>query len=281
MRPVASLITLLVFCRLVAAQEAEIVEAQHRLAIINAGSRQGLHRSDTLWVSGFIDKGDHLIAKAKVIALRRRHSAIEAFQFFGAYGLAVGQVVHRVRNLPAPFTAPPKRSSQTSQRPELTLADVYRQRPRVFLFAGAARADDFATSFSGGAGARLPVFPGLQITLSGRYIALSSSTATRGNVDDAAQRHATSMWVVTTGFRPLSRLVILEIGGGLYQTHGQSDTAEAAPDWTFNDFGVAASIGTYLKLRDRSAWMTLVSYHRYFPDQGARQFFTLELQFAF
>lgn len=286
MKQVAFLGALWMCCHIANAQEGEIIEAQRRLAIVSAGSEHGIHRSDTLWVSEASDKEDHLIAKATVIALRKRYAAIEAFQFFGAYGLAVGQLVYRVKDLPAPLTAPRKKISRPTQEPELTLADLYRQRPRIFIFAGGAvplgdMADGFATSSSGGIGARLPVFPGVQITLSGRYIALRTTRSAQKNLDTLAPEISNSMWVISTGFRPLSRIVIFEIGVALYQTHTTTKSSSAESDFTFNDFGAAASIGKYFKLSDRTSWMVLATFHYYFSDEGASQFLTFDLQFAF
>ena len=138
MKQFVLLAVLFLLCNIAAAQDAEIIEAQRRVAIISSGSEQGIQKSDTLWVIDVSEKKDHLVAKAKVIALRQRFSAIEAFQYFGAYRLAIGQRVYRIKEVPAPLTSPPPRITRQKpklkSKPGLTLAEVYRQRTRLFIF---------------------------------------------------------------------------------------------------------------------------------------------------
>ena len=268
------------------AQEAEIIEAKGRMAIINSGDEQGIHRSDTLWVSEAADKDERLIAKAKVIALRKHYAAIEAFQFFGAYGLAVGQFAYRVKDVPAPFTSPPRRIRQQSKETELTLADIYRQRPRFALFVGGAvplgrMAEAFAGSFSAGIGARLPVFPSVQMNLSGRYVFLRERKVFQDRLKAAGQESKTSMLVIATTFRPIARLFILEVGPALYQSMTQTTANGKTSHLTFNDGGLVVNLGKYFSLSEGTAWAVFAGFHNYFGDQGSERFLTMDVQFDF
>jgi len=274
------------FGQLAVAQDGEIIEAQRRVAIISVGSEQGLQKSDTLWVSDVSDKKDHLVAKATVIALRKRYAAIEAFQYFGAYRLAVGQRVYRVKDLPAPLTAPPQKTSGQTQKPDLTLSDVHQQRLRVFVFAGGVKplgglGNAFAESISGGAGVHLAVIPSLPISLSGRYIFLRHAAASQNSLDALGLNKSSSLLQLSATIRPWSRFVMVEVGPAIFQSHETLQDAAATTSSTFYDAGVVAGIGKYFKLNDRFGWMFMVSLHNYFPDIGVRNFVTVDLQLHF
>ncbi len=273
-------------CELAAAQDAEIVEAQRRLAIISAGSEHGIQKSDTLWVSDFSEKEDHLVAKATVIALRKRFAAIEAFQYFGDYRLAIGQHVFRVKDVPAPLTAPPQITRRTMQKPELTLADVHRQLLRVFVFAGGIApfgnlTDNFAESIHAGLGVRAHVFTNIHMSLSGRYIFLRNSGTLNKNLDARGLQSASSQAVLALAVRPVMGYIFVEGGPALLATRTTVSGTGPEVKSTFFDGGIVIGAGRYFELNDRLAWVLQANLHTFFADNGVNGFFDLNLQLHF
>ncbi len=281
------------WCGIAAAQsvngslgEGEIIEAQRRVAIISVGSEQGIQASDTLWVSDFSEKKDRLVAKATVIALRKRFAAIEAFQYFGDYRLAVGQRVYRVKDIPAPLTAPPKRNHVQTQKPELTLADVQRQRRRFFICASGAKplgamADAFADGLGGGGGFRMPIFGSAHMSLSGRYIFLRNASAAQKSLSAAGQTSSTSLAAASVAFSPSTRFFILEAGPAILLSQTKTTLGLATTKATSYEIGGVAGIGKYFKLSERLAWALQANLYTYFPGGRARNFVTADLQLHF
>jgi hypothetical protein len=273
-------------CHAAFAQEGEIVEARRRLAIISAGSEQGIKKSDTLWVTDISEKKDHLVAKASVIALRKRYAAIEAFQYFGAFRLAVGQRVFRVKDHPAPLTAPPKIIRRHAQKPELTLADVHRQLLRVYVFAGGVQpfgdlAEAFGASLNGGLGVRVNLLPRVHMSLSGRYIFLRNTDDAQKRLKAAGRESASWQVALAAAVRPLSRAFIVEVGPALYATRTTITGAGVDSKSTFFDGGAVAGFGKYFTLNDRLSWVLLTSLHGYVTDGGFRSFVTVDAQIHF
>jgi hypothetical protein len=273
-------------CKFAIAQEIEIVEAQRRLAIINAGSEQGLQKSDTLWVNDVSDKKDHLVAKALVIALRKKFAAIEAFQYFGDYRLANGQRVFRVKDVPAPLTAPPKITRRAMQKPELTLAEVHRQLLRVFIFAGGIApfgnmSDSFTGSFDAGLGVRVHVFTRIHMSLSGRYIFLRNSSTLNKSLDARGLQNTSSQAVLALAVRPVMRYIFVEGGPALFATRTTTSGTGPEAKSTFFDGGVVVGAGRYFELNDHLAWVLQANLHTYFTNNGVNGFFDLNLQLHF
>jgi len=273
-------------CKFAIAQEIEIVEAQRRLAIINAGSEQGLQKSDTLWVNDVSDKKDHLVAKALVIALRKKFAAIEAFQYFGDYRLANGQRVFRVKDVPAPLTAPPKITRGASQKPELTLAEVHRQLLRVFVFAGGIApfgnmSNSFSTSFDAGLGVRVHVFSNIYMSLSGRYVFLRNSAALDKSLNASGVQSSSSQVVLALAVRPVMGYIFVEGGPALFATRTTTSGAGPQVKSTFFDGGVVVGAGRYFELNDRLTWVLQANLHAYFVNNGVNGFFDLNLQLHF
>jgi hypothetical protein len=276
----------LIISHLALGQEGEIVEAQRRVAIISVGSEQGIQASDTLWVSDVNEKKDRLVAKATVIALRKRFAAIEAFQYFGDYRLAVGQRVYRVKDIPAPLTAPPKRNHVQSQKPELTVAEVRRQRLRFFVFAGVAKplgalGRSFSESFGAGAGMRLAILSNTQMSLSGRYIFMSNADAVQQSLTTAGQSSSTSLATASLTFSPFTRFVTLEAGPVVLQSQTKTALGALKTKATSYEIGAVAGIGKYFNLTERLGWALQANLYTYFPGGRVRNFVTADLQLHF
>lgn len=265
-------------------QDIEIVEAQRRLAIISAGSEQGIQKSDTLWVNDISDKEDHLVARAVVIALRKKFSAIEAFQYFGDYRLATGQRVFRVKDVPAPLTAPPKIQRRPSQKPDLTLADVHQQRLRVYVFAGGIlpfgkMGDRFLASPNAGIGVRLHIFPGIPMSLSGRYIFLRNSDTLNQSLNSSGSKSSSAQAVLALAVRPVLGEIFVEGGPAFFATRTKFSGPGLLGDKSYSlNGGVVVGVGRYFQLNDRLAWALQVNVHTYFANNRLNGFFDLNLQ---
>jgi len=286
MKRLALFCLICLMCKFAIAQDIEIVETQRRLAIINAGSEQGIQKSDTLWVNDVSDKKDHLVAKALVIALRKKFAAIEAFQYFGDYRLATGQRVFRVKDVPAPLTAPPRITRRATQKPELTLAEVHRQLLRVFVFAGGIApfgnmSDSFSGSFGAGLGVRVHVFSSIHMSLSGRYVFLRNSAALDKSLNASGAQSSSSQVLLALAVRPVMGYIFVEGGPALFATRTTTSGIGPQVKSTFFDGGVVVGAGRYFELNDRLAWVLQANLHTYFANNGVNSFFDLNLQLHF
>lgn len=275
------------WCGIAGAQDIEIIEAQRRLAIINAGSEHGIQKSDTLWVNDISDKDDHLVAKALVIALRKRFAAIEAFQYFGDYRLATGQRVFRVKDVPAPLTAPPKIRRRSSQKPDLTLADVHRQRLRIYVFAGGIlpfgkMGDRFQASPHAGLGVRFNIFSSMPISLSGRYIFLRNSKTLNQSLSSSGSESSSAQAVFVLAVRPVIGNVFVEGGPAFFATRTNFSGPGVVGDKSYSFHGGAAlGAGKYFQLNDRLAWVVQGNVHTYYARNTVYGFIDLNLQLHF